>query len=51
MDLRDPFLFSLSRFDPSQPSRSTALFQLLHDGTQPIGRLRMPGTHVVVEIT
>ena len=50
MDLRNPFVFSFSRFNPGQPSRRTALFQLLHDGAQPIGRLRMPGPHVMVEI-
>ena len=51
MDLRNPFVFSLSRFNPGQSSRRTALFQLLHDGAQPIGRFRMSNPHVMAEIT
>ena len=50
MDLRNPFIFRLSRLNLSQPSRHTAQFQLSHDGPQPIRRLRMPSTHVMAEI-
>jgi hypothetical protein len=50
MDLRNPFVFSFSRFNPGQSSRRTALFQLLHDGAQPIGRLWVPSSHIVFQI-
>jgi hypothetical protein len=50
MDLRNPFIFSLSRFNPGQPSRRTASFQLLHNSAQSMRRLRVPSPHVMVEI-
>ena len=50
MDLGDPFVFGFTRFNFSDPPGCAATFQLLQDGPESIGRLRMPGSHVVVEI-
>lgn len=50
MDLRDPFVFCFAGFDAPHPFGGPASLQLLHDGPKTIGRLGMPGAHVVVEI-
>src|SRR5574342_1016892 len=50
MHLRDPFVFRLARRDLRQLSRGTTLFEPLHDGAEPIRRLGMPRTHVVLKI-
>jgi hypothetical protein len=50
MNVRDPLVVRFSRFDPREASRRPALLQLLQDCAQPVGRFRMPGSHVMVEI-
>jgi hypothetical protein len=50
VNLGDPFVFSLARFDSHESSGCAALLQLLYNRAQPIGRLGMPGSHIVFEI-
>jgi hypothetical protein len=50
MDLRDPLVFGFPRFDPGKPGQGSRLLQLLHDGAQPMRRLGMSGSHVVLEV-
>jgi hypothetical protein len=50
VDLGDPFVFRFSRLDSLESASRSAAFQLLEDGSKAIGRFRMPGPHVVLEI-
>jgi len=50
MNLGDPFILRSSRADLNEASSRPTLVQPLHDRTQPIGRLRVPWSHIMLEI-
>ena len=41
---------AFARLDPRQFGRHSALLQPLHDRTQPVGRFRMAGAHIMRKI-
>ena len=50
MDFLYPFIFRFTWLNSRDLIDGAAAFKLLHDRPQAVGRLRMTGAHVVVEI-